>query len=38
MTAVSEITEYICHDEDRLRAADAPEELISQVSICESGN
>lgn len=34
----SEITEYICYDEDRLRAADAPEELISQVSICGSGN
>lgn len=34
----SEITEYICYDEDRLRAVDAPEELISQVSICGSGN
>lgn len=34
----SEITEYVCYDEDRLRAADAPEELISQVSICGAGN
>lgn len=34
----SEITEYICYDEDKLRDADAPEELISQVLLCQSGD
>lgn len=33
----SPVTEYQCYDEDRLRAADAPEELIGQVSLCGAG-
>ena len=33
----SPVTEYQCYDEDRLRAAGAPEELIGQVSLCGAG-
>ncbi|NLF91031.1 MAG: hypothetical protein GX570_06760 [Corynebacterium marinum] len=33
----SPVTEYQCYDEDRLRAAGAPEELIGQVAVCGAG-
>lgn len=29
------VTQYPCYDEENLRAAGAPEELIGQVSLCE---
>lgn len=34
----SPVTEYQCYDEDRLRAAGAPEELIGQVAVCGPGS
>ncbi|QGU05820.1 hypothetical protein [Corynebacterium comes] len=30
----SPVTEYLCYDEQTLRAAGAPEELVGQVSLC----
>lgn len=34
----SPVTEYQCYDEDRLRAAGAPEDLIGQVAVCGPGS